>query len=50
MERPEQFKIASIGATTSKAIREAGFEPLLTAGMSNAEGLTASIVKYFQHS
>ena len=45
-----QLKIASIGTTTSKAIREAGFEPVLTADMSNAEGLTASIVKYFQQS
>jgi len=45
-----QLKIASIGTTTSKAIREAGFEPLLTADMSNTEGLTASIIKYFQQS
>ena len=45
-----QLKIASIGITTSKAIREAGFEPTLTADMSNAEGLTEAIVKYFQQS
>ncbi len=43
-----QLKIASIGSTTSKAILEAVYEPLLTANMSNAEGLTASIIKYFQ--
>lgn len=42
------LKIASIGATTSRAIHEAGFEPLLTAKMSNAEGLTEAIVKYYQ--
>ena len=43
-----QLKIASIGATTSLAIREAGFEPMLTADISNAAGLTASILKFYQ--
>jgi hydroxymethylbilane synthase len=42
------LKIASIGSTTSKAISEAGFEPLLTAQMSSAEGLIDAIVKYYQ--
>jgi hydroxymethylbilane synthase len=42
------LKIASIGATTSRTIHEAGFEPLLTAKMSSAEGLTEAIVKYYQ--
>lgn len=42
------LKIASIGTTTSRTILEAGFEPLLTAKMSNAEGLTDAIVKYYQ--
>jgi hydroxymethylbilane synthase len=44
------LKIGSIGTTTSRAIHEAGFEPMLTAAMSNAEGLTEAIVKYYQHS
>jgi hydroxymethylbilane synthase len=44
------LKIASIGITTSRAIHEAGFEPMLTAAMSNAEGLTEAIIKYYQHS
>ncbi|HEY5511164.1 MAG TPA: hydroxymethylbilane synthase [Prolixibacteraceae bacterium] len=46
----KSLKIASIGTTTSRAIREAGFNPLLTAAMSNAEGLTEAIVKYYQQS
>ncbi|MEI6276923.1 MAG: hydroxymethylbilane synthase [Prolixibacteraceae bacterium] len=45
-----QIKIASIGTTTSGIIQEAGFVPLLTAQMSNAEGLTDAIVKYYQPS
>ena len=44
----QDMKIASIGTTTSKTIREAGIEPMLTAQMSSAEGLTDAIVKYFQ--
>jgi hydroxymethylbilane synthase len=42
------LKIGSIGSTTSKAIREAGYEPLMTAKMSNTEGLTAAILQYYQ--
>ena len=44
------LKIASIGTTTSATIQDAGFEPLLTAKMSNAEGLTEAIVSYYQQS
>ena len=44
------LRIASIGSTTTRAIREAGFEPVLTADQSNAEGLTEAILKYYQHS
>jgi hydroxymethylbilane synthase len=44
------LKIGSIGSTTSKAIQEAGFEPMLTAKMSNAEGLTTSILQYYKQS
>ena len=46
----KSLKIASIGTTTSRAIQEAGLTPLLTAAMSNAEGLTEAIVKYYQQS
>jgi len=42
------LKIGSIGTTTSKAIREAGFEPLMTAKMSNTEGLTEAILQYYK--
>lgn len=44
------LKIASIGTTTSQAIHAAGFEPMLTAAMSNAGGLTEAIIKYYKHS
>jgi len=43
-----KLKMASIGTTTSNAIREAGFEPLFTAKKSNAEGLRDSIIEYYQ--
>lgn len=42
------LKIGSIGTTTSKAIREAGYEPLMTAKMSSTEGLTEAILQYYQ--
>jgi len=42
------LKIGSIGTTTSKAIWEAGYEPLMTAKMSNTEGLTEAILQYYQ--
>ncbi|MCL4481614.1 MAG: uroporphyrinogen-III synthase, partial [Bacteroidetes bacterium] len=44
------LKIGSIGTTTSKAIRDTGFEPKLTAKMSNAEGLATSILQYYKQS
>ena len=43
-----KLKMASIGTTTSNAIRETGFEPLFTAKKSNAEGLRDSIIEYYQ--
>jgi uroporphyrinogen-III synthase len=43
-----KLKMGSIGTTTSKAIREAGFEPLMTAKMSNTEGLTEAILQYYK--
>ncbi|MCE1199049.1 MAG: hydroxymethylbilane synthase [Marinilabiliales bacterium] len=47
-ERCRELKMASIGKTTTHAIREAGFTPLLTASMSNAEGLKEAILRYYQ--
>ena len=44
----KKLKIASIGKTTSKAINDAGVEPLITSGKSNAEGLCNSIFEYFK--
>jgi uroporphyrinogen-III synthase len=43
-----RLKIASIGSTTTKFIHEAGVEPLLTAKMSNADGLKDAIVNYYK--
>lgn len=42
------LKIGSIGTTTSKAILAAGYEPLMTAKMSNTEGLTEAILQYYK--
>lgn len=43
-----KLKIGSIGTTTSRAIQEAGYEPLMTAKMSNTEGLTEAILQYYK--
>ncbi len=43
-----ELKIGSIGSTTSRAILEAGYEPLMTAKMSNSEGLTEAIIQYYK--
>ena len=42
------LKMASIGTTTTKAMKEAGFEPVFTAKKSNAEGLRDAIIEYYQ--
>ncbi len=42
------LKMASIGATTTAAIRHEGFEPLITAKKSNAVGLCEAITDYFK--
>jgi hydroxymethylbilane synthase len=42
------LKMASIGTTTTRAIQDAGFEPLLTAKKSNAEGLRDAIIDYYK--
>ena len=43
-----KLKMASIGSTTTKAINEAGFEPVLTAKKSNVEGLKDEIIEYYK--
>jgi hydroxymethylbilane synthase len=43
-----KLKMASIGTTTTKAMLEAGFEPLFTAKKSNTEGIRDSIIEYYQ--
>lgn len=43
-----KLKMVSIGMTTTKAIQEAGFEPVLTAKKSNVEGLRDAIIEYYQ--
>ena len=47
-EQIGKLKMVSIGATTTKAIHDAGFEPLFTAQKSNAEGLRDAIIEYYQ--
>ena len=42
------LKMASIGPTTTKCIKEAGIEPLITAKKSNAEGLRDEIVEFYK--
>ena len=43
-----KLKMASIGSVTTKAIQKAGFEPLLTARKSNAEGIRDAINEFYQ--
>ena len=43
-----KLKMVSIGTTTTKAITDAGFEPLFTAKKSNAEGLRDAIIEHFK--
>jgi uroporphyrinogen-III synthase len=43
-----KLKIVSIGKTTTKAIKEAGFDPLFTAKKSNADGLRDAIIEYYK--
>ena len=47
-DKIQHLKMASIGSTTTKAIEEAGYSPVITAKMSNAEGLSDSITEYFK--
>lgn len=43
-----KLRMASIGMTTTKAIKDAGFEPVLTAKKSSAEGLRDAIIEYYK--
>jgi len=43
-----KLKMGSIGSVTTRAIQEAGFEPLFTARKSNAEGIRDAIVEYYK--
>jgi len=43
------LKMASIGTTTSSAIEDAGFTPVVTAKKSSTEGLTEAITEYFKN-
>ncbi|MCY1719805.1 hydroxymethylbilane synthase [Prolixibacteraceae bacterium Z1-6] len=43
-----RLKIASIGTTTTSAIKATGVSPLITANKSNAGGLYTSIINYYQ--
>jgi hydroxymethylbilane synthase len=48
MDQIGKLRMASIGATTTKAINDAGFEPVVTAKKSSAEGLRDAIVEYYK--
>lgn len=43
-----KLKMGSIGSVTTRAIQDAGFEPLFTARKSNAEGIRDAIVEYYK--
>jgi hydroxymethylbilane synthase len=43
-----RLKMASIGSTTTGAIKQSGLEPLITAKRSNVEGLCDAIIDYFK--
>nr|WP_319273012.1 hydroxymethylbilane synthase [uncultured Draconibacterium sp.] len=47
-ENISKVKMASIGETTSEAIRQGGAEPLITAENSNADGLYKAIIDYYR--
>ena len=43
-----KLKMVSIGTTTTRAIQDAGFEPLFTAKKSSAEGIKDAIIEYYK--
>ena len=49
MDQIGKLRMASIGSTTTKAINDAGFEPIVTAKKSSAEGLRDAIVEYYKN-
>jgi hydroxymethylbilane synthase len=48
-ENIKELKSASIGSTTTKAMKDSGLEPLITAKKSTAEGLSEAIIEYFKN-
>lgn len=42
-----KIRMASIGSTTTKSMRDAGYEPLITASRSSAEGLVNTIIGFY---
>ncbi len=46
LKKDENIPMASIGKTTTKAIQNAGFEPVATASTSTVEGLCETVVNY----
>ncbi len=44
----EKIRMASIGPTTTKSIRDAGYEPVVTAIKSSSEGLRDAVIEYYQ--
>ena len=48
LDQIRKLKMASIGRTTTKAINDEGFETVITATKSNAEGLRDAIIEYYR--
>lgn len=44
-----KLRMVSIGSVTSAAIRKGGFEPLITARKSNAEGIRDALLEYYHN-
>jgi hydroxymethylbilane synthase len=44
-----KLRMVSIGSVTSAAIQKAGFEPLITARKSNAEGIRDALLDYYHN-
>ena len=42
------FRLVCIGQTTAAEVIRSGIEPLITAGQANSQGISSSIINYFQ--
>ncbi|MGE5448171.1 MAG: uroporphyrinogen-III synthase [Bacteroidales bacterium] len=42
------LRVVCIGQTTAAEVIRSGIEPLITAGMSNSQGIASAIINYFQ--